>query len=170
VVDFRGMDPVTVSVVVARPREEVFEYLADIANHSEFTDHYLKDWHLLREESYGRGAGARFRVDAPLNRFSWGDSTFTEFERPYRIVEEGRGGKYNRIRTRGVYTLNPHAGDSTKVEFTFETEPKLMSDRLLESLGARAWIKRKNAKAMRRLQSILEEGVGRGERVTVAGG
>ena len=67
------VDPVSVSVVVARPREEVFEYLGDIANHSEFTDHYLMDWHLTREQSYGRGAGARFRVEAPLNRFPWGD-------------------------------------------------------------------------------------------------
>ena len=51
---------------IARPREEVFEYLADIANHAEFTDHYLVDWHLTREDSYGQGAGARFRVEAPL--------------------------------------------------------------------------------------------------------
>ena len=45
------MDPLTVSVTIARPREEVFEYLADIANHAEFTDHFLKDWHLTREDT-----------------------------------------------------------------------------------------------------------------------
>ena len=53
------------TVSIAKPREEVFEYLADIANHAEYTDHYLTDWHLTREQSYGRGAGARFRVKAP---------------------------------------------------------------------------------------------------------
>ena len=42
-----------------RPREEVFAYLADVANHPEFTDHFLKDWRLTREDSEGRGAGAR---------------------------------------------------------------------------------------------------------------
>ena len=57
------MEPFTVTTTMARPREEVFDYLADIANHAEFTDHFLKDFHLTREESYGRGAGARFSVE-----------------------------------------------------------------------------------------------------------
>jgi uncharacterized protein YndB with AHSA1/START domain len=163
------VDPVTVSVSIARPREEVFEYLADIANHAEFTDHYLTDWHLTREESYGKGAGARFRVDAPGNRFSWGDATFLEFERPHRIVEAGRGGKFNRIRTLGTYTLDPAPGNGTRVEFSFESQPVTLSDRIMESLGARSWLRRQNRKAMRRLRSILEDGEGRGRRATVAG-
>ena len=69
------MDPVTVEITIDRPRGEVFEYLADIANHAEFTDHFLVDWRLTREESYGQGAGARYRVKAPLNRYAWGDAT-----------------------------------------------------------------------------------------------
>jgi uncharacterized protein YndB with AHSA1/START domain len=163
------VDPITVSVTIARPREEVFEYLADIANHAEFTDHYLKDWHLTREESYGRGAGARFRVAAPGNRFPWADTTFVEVDPPYRIVEAGRGGKYNRNKVTGVYTLAPGPGATTRVEFTNEFEPALLSDRILSKLGVRSWLKRKNRKALRRLRSILEEGEGRGKRVTVAG-
>ena len=67
------------------PREQVFDYLQDIANHPEFTDHYLVDWHLTRIDSVGLGAGARFRIKAPRNRFSWGDVTFAEVERPHRI-------------------------------------------------------------------------------------
>jgi uncharacterized protein YndB with AHSA1/START domain len=164
------VDPVTVTTIIGRPREEVFEYLADIANHPEFTDHYLVDWHLTREDSYGKGAGARFRVKMPLNRFPWGDVTFAEVDPPWRIVEVGRGGKFNRVRTVGTWTLEPAGGSSTRVEFTFETAPEKLSDRLLESLGARSWTKRKNAKALRRLRSILEEGYGRGRRATIAGG
>ncbi len=99
------MDPVSVSIVVSAPREQVFDYLQDIANHSEFTDHFLVDWHLTRIDSVGRGAGARFRVKAPANRFSWADVTFAEVERPHRIVEVGRTGKNNRVRTLGVYEL-----------------------------------------------------------------
>jgi uncharacterized protein YndB with AHSA1/START domain len=163
------VDPVTVSVAIGRPREEVFEYLADIANHAEFTDHYLVDWHLTREDSYGRGAGARFRLKVPGNRFAWGDVTVVDFEPPYRIAEAGRGGKYNRIRTYGQYTLTPRGEGVTDVEFTLETEPANLADRLMESFGARAFVRRQNGKALRRLRAILEEGERRGRRATIAG-
>src|SRR5262249_26798298 len=148
----------------------VFDYLQDIANHSEFTDHFMVDWHLTRLDSVGAGAGARFRVKAPGNRFSWGDATFVEIERPHRIVEHGRTGKNNRIRTIGVYELVSGSSGTTRVSFTLETAPATLADKLLESLGARGWLKRKNARAMRRLQAILERGEQRGDRVTVAAG
>lgn len=164
------MDPVTVSTVISAPREQVFDYLQDIANHGEFTDHYLVDWHLTRIDSVGLGAGARFRVRAPGNRFNWADVTFAEVDRPYRIVEVGRTGKENRVRTLGVYELAPGASGSTRVRFTLQTIPATLSDRLVESLGARRWTRRKNKQAMRRLRTILEQGEGRGRRVTVAGG
>jgi uncharacterized protein YndB with AHSA1/START domain len=164
------VDPVTVSTVISAPREQVFDYLQDIANHGEFTDHYLVDWHLTRIDSVGRGAGARFRVKAPGSRFSWADVTFVEVDRPHRIVEAGRTGKNNRIRTLGTYELVPGASGTTRVRFTLETAPATLSDRLMESFGARGWTKRKNARAMRRLRGILERGEGRGRRVTVAAG
>jgi uncharacterized protein YndB with AHSA1/START domain len=166
------MDPVTVSIVVDRPREQVFDYLQDIANHPEFTDHYLVDWHLTRIDSIGRGAGARFRVrapGAPGARFAWGDVTFVEVDRPRRIVEVGRTGKGNRVRTLGVYELAQGVSGTTRVQFTIETEPATLSDRLMEGLGARGWMRRQNARAMRRLRTILERDEGRGRRVTVAG-
>jgi uncharacterized protein YndB with AHSA1/START domain len=164
------VDPVTVSTVISAPREQVFDYLQDIANHAEFTDHYLVDWHLTRIDSVGRGAGARFRAKAPGNRFSWADVTFVEVARPYRIVEAGRTGKNNRIRTLGTYELAPGASGTTRVRFTIETVPATLSDRLMEAFGARGWTKRKNTRAMRRLRAIIERGEGRGHRVTVAAG
>jgi uncharacterized protein YndB with AHSA1/START domain len=164
------VDPVTVSVTIARPREEVFEYLADVANHAEFCDHFIVDWRLTREDSYGTGAGARYRVKAPMNRFPWGDTTFVEVDSPRRIVEAGRMGKFNRIRTLGTYTLEPGSGTSTRVSFTFESQPGNLADRLGEAMGARPWLRRKLARSMRRLRTILEEDRGRGRRVTVAAG
>jgi uncharacterized protein YndB with AHSA1/START domain len=163
------VDPVTVSIVVDAPRERVFSYLQDIANHAEFTDHYLVDWHLTRENSVGRGAGARYRVKAPppANRFSWGDATFIDVQPPYRIVEAGRTGKFNRVRTLGTWELTP-AGHATHVQFTLETEPQTLSDRLIESLGSRRWLRRKNVKALHRLRRILERDEGRGTRPSVA--
>ena len=41
--------------------------------------------------------------------------------------------------------------------------------RFVESLGFRGWFKRKSAKGLRRLRSILEENEQRGTRATVAG-
>jgi uncharacterized protein YndB with AHSA1/START domain len=161
------VEPFTVSTTIAKPREQVYEYLADIANHAEFTDHYRVDWRLLRVDPYGPGAGARFRVKAPLQRFSWADMSFAEMQPPFRIVERGRGGKYNRIRMVGTYTLSPGPSGTTKVQYTFETEPQQVSDKLMESLGGRSWTRRKAAKAMRRLRLILEEGRDRGQRASV---
>ena len=164
------MEPFTVSSTISKPREEVFEYLADIANHPEFTDHYLVDWRLTRENSYGTGAGARFRMKAPLSRFAWGDITFHEVEAPYRIVERGRGGKFNRIKMLGTYELSPGPAGSTRVEYTFETVPVMLSDKLLEAFVSGRWTRRQTTKAIRRLRTILEEDRGRGKRASIAGG
>lgn len=164
------MDPVTVSVKIGRPREEVFAYLADIANHLEFSDHYLEQFRLTRVDSYGQGAGARFKVRAPLQRFSWSDMTFSVVEPPHRIVAVGRGGKFNRIRTTAIWTLDVAPGGGTEVEYMFESEPAFPTDRLVEALsGQRGWFKRKLSKALSRLQAILEENEDRGARATVAG-
>jgi uncharacterized protein YndB with AHSA1/START domain len=163
------MEPLTVSVSISRPREEVFAYLADIANHPEFTDHYLVDWRMTRVETVGRGAGGRFRYTAPLQRFDWADVTFIEVDAPRRIVQAGRAGKYNRTRLRSIYELEPTAGNTTRVSLTVETRPATFADRLVESMGVRGWLRRKSGKALRRLRSILEDGQDRGRRATIAG-
>jgi uncharacterized protein YndB with AHSA1/START domain len=164
------MDPVSAHVVIGRPREEVFEYLADIANHAEFTDHWMKDWRLTRVDSYGRGAGARFHAARKGERYAWGDMTFIEVEPPYRIVAAGRGGKFNRNKTWTTWTLSPQGPDVTRVEVSTETEPALLTDRIMEGVMLkRGWTKRQLSKALSRLQSILEEDLDRGKRVTVGG-
>ena len=165
-----AVDPVTASVKIGRPREEVFAYLADIANHAEFNDHYVKHFRLTRVNSVGRGAGARFRLRTPFQRFAWADMTFSVVEPPHRIVAVGRGGKFNRIRTTAIWTLDHAPGGGTEVEYMIESEPALPTDRIVEALsGQRGWFKRNVRKSMRRLQAILEENEDRGARATVAG-
>jgi uncharacterized protein YndB with AHSA1/START domain len=161
------VEPFTVTTTINLPREEIYEYLADIANHAEFSDHYLVDWHLTRENSYGTGAGASYRSKMPRNRFAWGDMVIADLQPPYRILAHGRGGKYNRIRMLGIYTLQPAPG-GTRVQYTYETQPRLPSDKLLEIAGGRSWQKRKSQKAMRRLRAILEDGRERGVRAGYA--
>jgi uncharacterized protein YndB with AHSA1/START domain len=163
------VDPVTLHVNIDRPREEVFAYLADIANHPEFTDHFLTAWRLTRADSEGRGAGARYRQTGRFDRFGHYDVNFAEVDPPYRIVGVGRGGKFNRIKTFHQWTLEPNDG-GTRLEYVYETEPPLATDRLVEAAGGRRrWFRRNGGKALRRLQSILEENRDRGARATVGG-
>src|SRR3954468_11567593 len=129
----------------------------------------MTDWRLTRIDSYGRGAGARFKVSRKGERYGWADMTLIEVEPPYRIVAAGRGGKFNRNKTWTTWTLEP-AGNATRVEVTTESEPALPTDKLMEAVTRRrGWYKRRLGKALRRLQSILEEGMDRGARATVGG-
>ena len=165
------MEPVTLTTTIAKPREEVFEYLADVANHAEFSDHCMVDWHLTREDSYGRGAGARFRVKSRFDRFSYGDITLAELTAPERIAATGRGGRFNRIHTHSTWTLDEAGPGQTKVTFETRSEPVLKSDELMEKiLRLRTTTTRCHKRALERLRSILESGEGRGARTTVAGG
>ena len=161
------MEPLSVSTTIARPRDEVFAYLEDIANHAEFADHYLVDWRMTRTDTVGRGAGARFRYKAPLQRFDWADVTFVEVS-PRRIVQAGRGGKANRNRLRSVWELDETPA-GTRVTLTVETRPALPSDRIMEALGMRGWLRRNGRKSLKRLRRILEENKGRGARATIGG-
>lgn len=159
------------TTTIAKPREEVFEYLADVANHAEFSDHCMVDWHLTREDSYGHGAGARFRFKSRFDRFSYGDITLAELTPPERIVATGRGGRFNRVRSYSTWTLEETGQAQTKVTFETRSEPVLKSDKLMEKLlRLRKATTRCHKRALERLRSILESGEGRGNRTTVAGG
>ena len=129
------------------------------------------NWHLTRVDSVGRGAGARFRVGAPLQRFDWGDMTLVVVEPPYRIVAVGRYGKFNRIKTTAIWTLD--AGRRRRHRRRVHVRDRARAARptsVVEALsGQRRWFKRKVRKALSRLQAILEEDHDRGARVTVAG-
>ena len=134
------MEPVTLTTTIARPREEVFEYLADVANHAEFTDHCLVDWHLTREDSYGRGAGGRFRDEVALRPLL--------LRRPHarrgrsrreRIVATGRAGRFNRVRTRSEWTLEDDGQRRhARRRSTTESTPATFADRQMEKLLRRA--------------------------------
>jgi uncharacterized protein YndB with AHSA1/START domain len=160
-----------VTTTIAKPREEVFEYLADVANHAEFSDHCMVEWHLTREDSYGRGAGARFRIKSRFDRFSYGDITLAEVTPPERIVATGRSGRFNRIKTRSTWTLEEAGQGRTKVTFETQSTPVLKSDELMEKLlRVSVATTRCHQRALERLRSILESGEGRGAHTTVAGG
>jgi uncharacterized protein YndB with AHSA1/START domain len=163
------MGPISAEIEIDVPRERAFAALADLAARPPFTDHFLTDFHLTRIESTGVGAGARFRAKGPL-RSVWMDTTVVATEEPFRIVEEGRGGRANRIPVHTVWELTEPAGGLTAVRVSHWTEPGPI-DRGLELLSAgsifqaRGW-----REALRRLRDNLEADRPGAERIAVAGG
>ena len=167
-----AVDPVTVSIVVSAPREQVFDYLQDIANHPEFTDHYLVDWHLTRIDSVGRGRGRalsregarqplqlgrrdvrRGRAPAPDRR---GRPDRQEQPHPHARRLRARARRRRRD-ARAASRCETRAGDAVG--------PAARGPR--RALVAEAQEPRARCTACARSSSA---GEGRGQRVTVAGG
>lgn len=163
------MGPISTEIEIDIPREQLFATLADLAARPAFTDHFLTDFHLTRIDPQGVGAGARFRASGPL-RSVWMDTTIVAMEEPFRIVEEGRGGRANRIRNHTVWELTEASGGLTAVRVSHWTEPAAV-DRGLEllSLGS-VWQARGWRQALRRLRDNLEADQPVVERIAVAGG
>jgi uncharacterized protein YndB with AHSA1/START domain len=163
------MGPLRTEIEIDVPREQLFATLADLAARPSFTDHFLTDFHLTRIDAVGAGAGARFRARGPL-RSVWMDTTIVSTEEPFRIVEEGRGGRGNRIRSHTVWELIEGPGALTAVRVSHWTEPAAV-DRVLEllSLGS-VWQARGWRQALRRLRDNLESDQPVVERIAVAGG
>lgn len=163
------MGPISTEIEIDLPREQVFAALADLSRRPSFTDHFLTGFHLLRIDPVGVGAGARFRARGPL-RSVWMDTTIVSLDEPYRIVEEGRGGRANRIRNHTVWELTEAPGRLTSVRVSHWTEPGAL-DRGLELLSAGSvWQARGWREALRRLRDQLESERPAAERVAVAGG
>ncbi len=164
------MGPVVAEIEIETSREAVFELLADLGRRPSFTDHFLTGFRLTRIEARGEGAGARFRVKAPL-RSPWEDTTIAELHAPNRIEERGLGGRMNRIPNHTVWEIEPSKAGMVRVRVTHWTEPSHPVDKLVESLSFGAHFQRKGwQKALKRLSDILEGGVPAGERIAVAGG
>lgn len=163
------MGPISAEIEIDLPREQVFAALADLALRPSFTDHFLTDFHLTRIDATGVGAGARFRVDAPLRKV-WMDTAIVALEEPFRIVEQGEGGRNNRIPIHTVWELKEAPGSLTAVRLSHWTEPS-HGDRTLELLSAASvWQQRGWREALRRLRDLLESDRPAAERLAVAGG
>ena len=146
------MKPITVSVVVDRPQQEVFDFLDVLSNHIPFTDHMLADWSIAGPER-GVGTKAHLRATAPGPK-QWLDMEVIASEAPVMTRERtiGAGGKRH---TTGTYTLAPAPGGGTLVTFTFAWERAPLTDRLGAPL-VRAYLRRGNERSLRRLKALLE--------------
>jgi hypothetical protein len=150
------VNPVTVTTSIDRPREEVFAFLDDLSNHAGFLDHFLVDWE-FSGPARGVGAKGTARVSAPGSQ-DWTEFEVVEAKRPELIVEEGVGAKGKR-RTRGSYYLSDRPGGGTDVAFKLEWLAAPRGERLITPLS-RAFARRSNGKALRRLKKKLETAPG----------
>jgi hypothetical protein len=142
--------PVTVSIEVPHPVEDVYAFLDVMANHEPFTDHLLRDWQLSGPAG-GVGAKARVHVRA-MGVSDVVDIEVVDAEAPTRIVERNVAVKAGRT-AEGTYTLAP-SGAGTRISFEYRWIVTPLPDRLTAPL-ARAYIRRANETAMRRLAEQL---------------
>jgi hypothetical protein len=143
--------PVTVSIEVPQPAAKVFDHLAVLANHEAFLDHFLVDWEFSGPRR-GVGAKAAARASAPMSQ-DWTEFEIVAAEEPLRIVEEGVGLKGKR-QTRGTYRLRSLPNGGTEISFELEWIEWARAERLIPAM-TRAFIRRPNSKAMRRLARQL---------------
>lgn len=148
------MKPVRVSVTVAKPREEVFDFLDVLANHEAYMDHMFVHW-TFSGPARGVGAKARARVSAPASQ-EFAEFEVVESERPLRTVEQAVSSNGKR-RTRGAYNLGQAPGGGTEVSFELTWEAVPRSERIVPALS-HAFVKRALGKGMRRLKKRLEAG------------
>ncbi|HEX5821765.1 MAG TPA: SRPBCC family protein [Solirubrobacterales bacterium] len=146
------MKPVTVSIEVPNSTQQVYEFLDVLGNHESFMDHFMVDWKLSGPKR-GVGAKANVRVKATVEK-DWTDVEIVEADSGRRLVEETIGGSRGKRRTRGTYHLEGLSGGGTRITFELEIVEMPTGERLMGPLN-RAYVKRINRKAMRRLAERL---------------
>jgi hypothetical protein len=146
------LDPVTVSIDVRHDIEEVFAFLDVMANHESFNDHLMHDWE-LSGPARGVGSKARVRTRA-LGMSDVVDIEVIDATTPTSIVEVNVAAKAKRT-GQGTYTLTSLPNGDTRISFEYRWITTPTIDRLTKPL-ARAYIKRNNTTAMRRLAEQLD--------------
>jgi uncharacterized protein YndB with AHSA1/START domain len=157
--------PITVTTSIDAPRERIFDFICDLATRPSWIDHFASDYRLERIDASGRGAAARFRVDAPAG-VRYMETLIAQADRPFRIVEHGRGGRLDRVAMRLVWELE--SGPTTTVRLTFWTAPPSAFDRARE-FGRERWWRRRLGKALTRMGELVESGAAV-PRIEIAGG
>jgi hypothetical protein len=144
--------PVTVSVDVPQDRHRVFDFLDVMANHEPFTDHLMHDWELSGPP---RGIGSKARVKTKaLGVSDVVEIEVVDAESPTRIVERNVAAKAGRT-GQGTYVLEPLPDGGTRITFEYRWIVTPTVDRLTAPV-ARAFIRKANATAMRRLAEQLD--------------
>jgi Polyketide cyclase / dehydrase and lipid transport len=147
-------DPVTVSVEVARPRQEVFDYVDVVANHEAWRKNLYKDW---RFEGPKRGVGAIARAtpDAPTSRERV-EMKVVGSRAPEEIVEEVESA-HGKRQTTETFRFSELGEGRTRIELEFAWRKVPRSERIAPPV-ARAFMARALGKSLKLLAAQLEKG------------
>jgi len=146
-------EPVTVSVEVARPRQEVFDHVDVLANHAVWLKNLYKDWS-FEGPKRGVGAKARAQVDAPTAREKV-DIEVVESVAPERTVEHATSA-HGKRETTGTYRFTELDGGRTRIEFELAWRKTPRTERMAPFV-ARAFMTRALGKSMKLLAADLEK-------------
>jgi len=150
------MIPVTVHAFISAPREDLFDFIADLGGRPAWCDHFMDDFRLAHPDAHGEGAGARYELDEPGWRH-YEEVTIVKAEAPRLLVEAMHGGRNLKTRGEIVWELSREAGGQTRVEVTVARDPGTPREAFKEKFGSRRWTRRQYKTALERLRVIFEE-------------
>lgn len=161
------MGPVYAETEIDAPREMIYEYLLDINTRPVLFEDAIKDFRLLRLDTRGVGAGARFRF---RRHSAWNDTTITAAEAPRRISERGATGRLNRNKTGFEWEIGEDASGVSVVRLSYWIEPYGIYRYFQRLTGGSRWYTRQMRRAVRRLRELTEAERTATEQTRVAGG
>ncbi|MCW2979085.1 MAG: hypothetical protein JWO14_812 [Solirubrobacterales bacterium] len=147
-------DPVTVSVEVARPRQQVFDYVDVVANQEVWRKNLYKDW---RFEGPKRGVGAIAwaTTDAPTSNERI-EFKAVASQSPEKIVGEIESA-HGKRQTTETYRFTEVGEGRTRIELEFAWRKVPKSERIAPFVS-RAFMARAQGKSLKLLAAQLEKG------------
>jgi uncharacterized protein YndB with AHSA1/START domain len=153
------MIEVSAHAYISAPREDLYDFVADLGARPAWCDHFMDDFRLAHPDAQGEGAGARFQLDEPGWRH-YEEVTIITAERPRLIVERMHGGRNLKTKGEIVWELTREAGGNTRVEVTFRREAGTPREAFKEKFGSQRFLRRQFKAALERLRVVFEEGSG----------
>ena len=150
------MDTISVDRVLPCPREAVFEFLADLGNHWALADAAIEV--LTLERSGGPGApadGGRVRLRGPLGIRRTVVTRVDAVDPPVSLAGTALVGDRTRARVR--WEVADGGDDGTRVTLVAIVGESSRVDRLLLRAGGRAWLRRRLARILERLEQRVAE-------------
>ncbi len=145
----------------------IYDYLLDIATRPKIFGNSISGFRLLRLDTRGVGAGARFQF---RRRSAWVDTTITAVDPPRRISERGGTGRLNRNRTGTEWEIAEATNGVSLVRLSYWVDPHGFYRHFHRLTGGSRWYGRQMRKAVRRLRDMVEAEQMESDRITVAGG